>query len=154
MKKGLRGNDGGDEELRTVGILAGIGHGEETLLRVLKLEVLVRELLAIDYENLPSVIVKKPVTVIGRRRTRLATGTITLGEITALDHELLDDTVESRALVTEAVCTGSQSSEVLSGLGDSLAIETHDNAANGLIALSDIEINFVGDFGAFGSFGG
>ena len=45
---GLRGDDGGDEELRPIGVLAGVGHGEETLLRVLELEVLVGELLAID----------------------------------------------------------------------------------------------------------
>jgi hypothetical protein len=44
----IRRDDGGDEELRAVGVLSGVGHGEETLLGVLELEVLVGELLAVD----------------------------------------------------------------------------------------------------------
>ena len=53
----------------------------------------------------------------------------TLTEVPTLDHEILDDTVELRALVTKAfrklsailLNTGSQSTEVLDGLRDSLA---------------------------------
>lgn len=36
-----RGDDGGDEELRAVGVLSSVGHGKETGLGVLQLEVLV-----------------------------------------------------------------------------------------------------------------
>jgi len=36
--------DGGDEELRSVGVLAGVGHRQLSRLRVLEFEVLVREL--------------------------------------------------------------------------------------------------------------
>lgn len=36
-----RGNDGGDEELRTVGVLSSVSHGEDTRLGVLELEVLI-----------------------------------------------------------------------------------------------------------------
>ena len=43
-----RGDDGGDEELRAVGVGAGIGHREEAGLGVSELEVLVFELLAVD----------------------------------------------------------------------------------------------------------
>jgi hypothetical protein len=41
-------DNGGDEELRAVGVLAGVGHGQETWLGVLELEVLVLELLTVD----------------------------------------------------------------------------------------------------------
>jgi hypothetical protein len=43
-----RGDGGGDEKLAAVGILAGVGHTEEALLAVLELEVLIRELLAVN----------------------------------------------------------------------------------------------------------
>ena len=36
-----RGDDGGDEELGAVGVLAGVGHGEDVGFAVLELEVLV-----------------------------------------------------------------------------------------------------------------
>ena len=42
------GNDGGDEELGSVGVGAGVGHGEHEGLVVGELEVLVGELLAVD----------------------------------------------------------------------------------------------------------
>ena len=38
----------GDEELRAVGVGAGVGHGEEERTVVLELEVLIGELLTID----------------------------------------------------------------------------------------------------------
>ena len=41
-------HDGGDEKLRAVGVLAGVGHGQETWAGVFELEVLVLELLAVD----------------------------------------------------------------------------------------------------------
>jgi hypothetical protein len=47
----LRSDDGGDEELRAVGVRTGVGHGQETLLGVLELEVLVLELVAVDYQT-------------------------------------------------------------------------------------------------------
>lgn len=42
------GGDGGDEELRTLGVRAGVGHAQVSLLGVLDLEVLVVELAAVD----------------------------------------------------------------------------------------------------------
>lgn len=44
----LRSNNGGDEELGAVGIRSSVGHGQETLLGVLQLEVLILELVAVD----------------------------------------------------------------------------------------------------------
>jgi hypothetical protein len=68
---------------------------EETLLAVLQLEVLIGELVAVD---------------------GLATSAVALCEITTLDHEVLDDTVEGGALVTKALLASSKSSEVLGSL--------------------------------------
>lgn len=62
-----RSDDRGDEELRAVGVLAGVGHGEDTGLGVLQLEVLILELLAVD---------------------RLSTGAVSTSEVTTLEHEL------------------------------------------------------------------
>jgi hypothetical protein len=43
-----RGDDSGDEELGSVGVRAGVGHGELALLGVLELEVLILELVAVN----------------------------------------------------------------------------------------------------------
>ena len=43
-----RGEYGGDEELRAVGARTGVGHGQQALLVVLELEVLILKLLAVD----------------------------------------------------------------------------------------------------------
>ena len=48
---------------------------------MLELEVLIGKLLAVD---------------------GLATSSVSVGEVTTLDHELLDDTVEGGALISEA----------------------------------------------------
>jgi len=44
----LRGDGGGDEELRAIGIFAGVGHGKSALLGVLELEVLIGKLFTVD----------------------------------------------------------------------------------------------------------
>ena len=54
LKDGLPWGGGSDEELGAVGVLSSIGHGEKTLLGVLQLEVLIRELAAVDYQQLAS----------------------------------------------------------------------------------------------------
>lgn len=51
LRDNLRGNDSGDEELRAVGVLSGVGHGQHAGLGVLELEVLVGELLTVDYSQ-------------------------------------------------------------------------------------------------------
>lgn len=69
---------GGDEELRSVGVLASVGHAQPAGAIVLQLEVLILEALAVDGAT---------------------AGAVALGEVTALDHEVLDDAVELAALV-------------------------------------------------------
>ena len=60
-----------------------------------------------------------------------------LGKVTTLDHELLDDTVECRTLITKTLAADSQSSEVLSGLWDSLSVKTHYDTTDFLISMLD-----------------
>ena len=68
---------------------------QKVLLGVLQLEVLIGELVAVD---------------------ALAASAVALGEVTTLDHELLDNTVEVGALVAIALLASSKGTEVLGGL--------------------------------------
>jgi hypothetical protein len=68
---------------------------QKVLLGVLELKVLIGELVAVD---------------------ALAASAVALGEVTTLDHELLDHTVEAGALVAKALLAGSKGTEVLSSL--------------------------------------
>jgi hypothetical protein len=81
--------------VQTVGIFAGVGHAKETLFRMLQFEVLVFKFVSVD---------------------GFSTRSITLGEITTLDHELLDDTMEPGAFIAEAFFTCCQGTEVLRSL--------------------------------------
>jgi hypothetical protein len=108
------GHDGGDEELGAVGVGASVGHGQQTGAVVLQLEVLIGKLLAVD---------------------GLAASTVTAGEVTALEHEVGDDSVEGRALVAEALLAGAESTEVGGGLGDNVVIEVEVDAAGLLLDL-------------------
>ncbi len=96
-----------------------------------------------------------------------------ISEITPLNHELLNDSMESRSLVSEALLASAESTEVLCGFWDGLAIETNDNSSQGLITVLDVKedlnachsmvslmclgqglVYLVGDLWALGSFGG
>ena len=86
-------------------------------------------------------------------RTRLAASTITLREVTSLDHKLLDNTVESGALIAKTLLAGSKSTKVLSSLWDGLAVKAHYDAAKRLIAMLDVEIDLIGNLGTLGGLG-
>lgn len=53
---------------------------------------------------------------------RVTTTTVTALEITTLDHEVADDSMEFGALVTEAFLAGSESAEILSSARDVFAV--------------------------------
>ena len=144
------GSRSSDEKLGTIGVSSSIGHREKTLLAVLNLEVLIWELGSINYE-IDQFLPFPPRSAI---RTRLSASAITLGEVTSLNHEVLDDTVKGRALVSKSLLSSSQSPEVLHSLGNSLSVQAHHDGAHGLIAMADLEEDLVGNLGALDSFGG
>jgi len=89
---------------------ASIGHRQQEGLGVLELEIFVIKLCAIN---------------------RLSTSSIPSCKISSLDHELLDNAVESRALVRKkyarfavAFLAGAESTEVFCGLGDNIVVST------------------------------
>jgi len=124
------GDDGGDEELRAVGVGASVGHGEEEWLLVLELEVLIWELLAVD---------------------GLSTSAVTTGEVTTLQHEIRDHTVELGAGVAKARLTSAELLEVIDGLGDDIIEELEVDAAgtwgNAVVSVGDLAVGIDGDEG-------
>lgn len=100
--------DGRGARRASLRVGASVGHGQQTGLVVLQLEVLVGELLAVD---------------------GLATGAVAAGEVTTLKHEVRDDAVEGGALVAEALLAGAEGTEVLGGLGDDVVEQVEGDAA-------------------------
>lgn len=110
----------GDEELRSVGVLSGVGHGKEVRDGVFFLEVLVLELVAID---------------------GLSSSAVVSGEISTLGHEVSDDTMESTSLVSESLFSSAESSEVFSSLGDDVVVEFKSNSAWGAVSDDNVKPN-------------
>lgn len=66
---------------------------------------------------------------------------VTTGEVTALKHELRDDTVEPGAGIAEALLAGAEGAEVLGGLGDDVVEEVElDAAVGGAVGGFDVEV--------------
>mmetsp|Transcript_23541 Transcript_23541/g.47740 ORF Transcript_23541/g.47740 Transcript_23541/m.47740 type:complete len:211 (-) Transcript_23541:702-1334(-) len=114
-----------DEELTAVGARAGVGHGKEARSRVLHLEVLVRKLLSVD---------------------GLAAGAVALCEVSALDHEILDDAMEYAPLVVQRLSPlpcpllpRAQRPEVLRRLGRDVLVKLHHNPPRVLVSDFHIE---------------
>lgn len=79
---------------------------------------------------------------------RLSTRTITSCKVTALNHELLDDSVESRPLVaqrlarfTNTFLAGAKSTKIVGCLGDNIVIQLEGNTAFLLVADGDVEVD-------------
>ena len=112
-----RSGNRAEEELRAVGVGAGIGHAQHAGAGVLELEILVGELLPVD---------------------RFSAGAVVVGEVTALTHELGDHAVERRALVAESLLAGAEGAEVLCRLRHHVGAEFDDHAAGRLVADADV----------------
>lgn len=103
----------------------GISHGQKERSVVLELKVLVFELGTVD---------------------GLAAGAVTLGEVTALDHELLDHSVEGGALVVQrlsrlanAFVANTERAEVFGSLGHDIVEELEDDTPGLLVANLYVE---------------
>uniref|UniRef100_A0A7S2V998 Uncharacterized protein n=1 Tax=Entomoneis paludosa TaxID=265537 RepID=A0A7S2V998_9STRA len=139
------GLDGADKELGSVGVglekkrgkgLSGtshtsktthaqcthssVGHRKDARTGVGQLEVFILELIAVD---------------------GLSTSTVVVGEIASLAHELRDDTVERRSLVSKSLFPSTQGTEVLGGFRNDIGAKFHDNTADTLAADGHIEEN-------------
>lgn len=68
----------------------------------------------------------------------LPTSSIVVGEVTALEHELRNDTVENRLLVAETVGTSAQLAEVACRFGCNAVLKLEDNLASRLSADGDL----------------
>ena len=55
---------------------------------------------------------------------------VAAGEVTALEHEFRDDTMELGAGVTKALLAGAESTEILSGLGDDVVVKVEVDATS------------------------
>lgn len=124
-----RGDDGGDEELGAVGVGASVGHGEKSRLGVAVLEVLVGELLTVDGLATSALRSRLLVGCLGERG-EVGCTYVALGEVTTLEHELGNHTVELGASIAEALLAGAESAEVLGGLGDILRVELEVDTAS------------------------
>ena len=116
------GLGGGKEELGSVGVGSSVGHGKHSGSSVLQGEVLVSELLTVD---------------------GLATGSVSSGEVTTLAHESGDDTVEGGSLEgkVSSLLASAESAEVLSGLGDNVSAELHNDTSGLGAANSHVKEN-------------
>lgn len=94
-----------------------------------ELEVLVGELLAVD--GLATSALLEDVSVLRSAQLGcVVCSYVATGEVTTLEHELGDDTVELGAGVAEALLASAESAEVLSGLGDNVVVEGEVDAAS------------------------
>jgi len=112
------GLGGAQEELASVGVGAGVGHGKDSRASVLQLEVLILELHSVD---------------------GLAASAVPGSEVSTLAHEVGDDAVEAGALEAEPLLAGAQRAEVLARPRGHVEAELHDDLAELLAAGLDVE---------------
>merc|ERR1711864_5443 len=111
---GLRG---AEEELRAVGVRPCIGHRQNPGSSVLQCKVLILELVSVD---------------------RLASGSISSGEVAPLAHEVGDDAMEGRPSEPEPLLLGAQGSEILARLGHHVRPQLHDYLSEGRSVCGDV----------------
>jgi hypothetical protein len=118
------GLDCGDVELGAVGVGTSVGHGDDSDV-VFHDEVLVFEFWSVN---------------------GLSSGAVVVGEVSSLDHEVLDDSVEDRAFVFEDFVvlleTLADFEEVLGGLGNDVVVKLEfDFVGLGLGSNFDVQLD-------------
>merc|ERR1711887_9741 len=103
-----------EEELASVGVGAGVGHGEDAGSGVLLDEILVGELFAVD---------------------GLAAGAVAAGKVASLAHEAGNDAVEGGPRIAESLLPGAESAEVLAGFWNDVSVQLHHDAP-GLLSVN------------------
>jgi len=86
------------------------------------------------------VLVLKSFTIDG-----LSTSSVSTGEITALEHELRDYTVESGALIAETILACAKLAEIASSLWYDVVVEPEHDPAQRFVIDRDIEIDVAHD---------
>lgn len=109
-----------DEELRSICVLASISHRQNSSSCVLQREILILELVSVD---------------------ALSTGSVVFGEVSALAHEFRDDAMERAVLVSKALLTSAQGTEVLSSLWNDIRAKLHDDFSCKISTDVDVEEN-------------
>jgi len=103
-----------EEELASVRVGAGIGHGEDAGSDVLLDEILVGELFAVD---------------------GLAAGAVAAGKVASLAHEAGNDAVEGGPRIAEPLLPCAESAEVLAGFWNDVSVQLHHDAP-GLLSVN------------------
>jgi hypothetical protein len=121
-----------NKELRSVGVGSRVGHGQVHGSFMLQLEILIVKLAPVD---------------------RFSSTSIKIGEITSLNHEIGNDSVEDGSLemkrlsrFSNSLLTGAQGPKVLGSLGDVLSEQSQDDASLLTAFNFNIEKDFAGDF--------
>lgn len=116
-----------DKRTPTIGVFASIGHAQETLFGMFDGKIFIIKLVAVD--GFPA-------------------SAVEVGEVSALNHKVWDDTMEARAPIAEiGFLADGKLKEVSGRLWDLLAIQTHDNAARLPCTIFDVEEDLLGDGG-------
>ena len=130
------GLNSGDEKLRSVGVGTSVGHAQKTSANVVELKVLIGKLFAVNGLSSSSGAVRK---------------------VTALKHEIGNDTMELGALVGERLTTlshalfaSAESAKVLGRLGDDIVEESKSNAASRLAINLNVKVSLAANLGMAG----
>jgi len=77
-----------------------------------------------------------------KTKTKRTSGSVVVGEVAALQHELRDHAVKDAALVAVALLSSAQGAEVLGGAGH-VGIELEGDALGGSVTNLDVEENVL-----------